>query len=128
MGQTAQSSTEKNKQFVLDFVENAFNRHDMASIDRYYARDLRQHIPQVSQGDEGFKQYFGQFFQTFPDSRTTIDHIVAEGDKVFAMMTTTAKEKQTGKRVTIKTDDLFRIENGMIVEQREKEDKFKPSA
>jgi hypothetical protein len=44
------------------------------------------------------------------------------------MMTTTAKEKQTGKRVTIKTDDLFRIENGMIVEQREKEHKFKPSA
>ena len=31
-------------------------------------------------------------------------------------MTTTAKEKQTGKRVTIKTDDLFRIENAMIVE------------
>jgi hypothetical protein len=44
------------------------------------------------------------------------------------MMTTTAKEKQTGKRVTIKTDDLFRIENGMIVEQREKEHKFKLSA
>jgi hypothetical protein len=44
------------------------------------------------------------------------------------MMITTAKEKQTGKRVTIKTDDLFRIENGMIVEQREKEHKFKPSA
>jgi len=32
------------------------------------------------------------------------------------MMTTTATDKQTGKRVTLKTADLFRIENGMIVE------------
>ena len=116
MGQTAQSNTEKNKQFVVDFVENAFNRHDMSSIDRYYASDLRQHNPQVPQGSEGFKQYCGQFFQNFPDSQTTIDHIVAEGDKVFAMMTTTATNKQNYKRVTLKTADLFRIENGMIVE------------
>jgi predicted SnoaL-like aldol condensation-catalyzing enzyme len=65
MGQTAQSSTEKNKQFVLDFVENAFNRHDMASIDRYYARDLRQHNPQVSQGSEGFKQILVNSFKHF---------------------------------------------------------------
>jgi predicted SnoaL-like aldol condensation-catalyzing enzyme len=65
MNQTSQSSTEMNKQFVLDFVENAFNRHGMASVDRYYARDLRQHNPQVTQESEGFKQYFGQFFQTF---------------------------------------------------------------
>jgi predicted SnoaL-like aldol condensation-catalyzing enzyme len=65
MGQTAQSSTEKNKQFVLDFVENAFNRHDMASIDRYYARDLRQHNPQVSQGSEGFKQILVSSFKHF---------------------------------------------------------------
>jgi predicted SnoaL-like aldol condensation-catalyzing enzyme len=116
MSQTSQSSTEKNRQFVLDFADNAFNRHDMASVDRFYAQDLRQHNPQVSQGSEGFKQYFGQFFEKYPDSRTTVDHIVAEGDKVFAMMTTTATDKQTGKRITIKTADLFRIENGMIVE------------
>jgi len=32
------------------------------------------------------------------------------------MMTTTATDKQTGKRVTLKTADLFRTENGMIVE------------
>jgi predicted SnoaL-like aldol condensation-catalyzing enzyme len=57
MSQTSQSSTEKNRQFVLDFADNAFNRHDMASVDRFYAQDLRQHNPQVSQGSEGFKQY-----------------------------------------------------------------------
>lgn len=57
-----------------------------------------------------------RFFQEFPDSRTTIDHIVAEGDEVFSMLTTTATNKQTGKRVTIKSADLYRIEDGKIAE------------
>jgi predicted SnoaL-like aldol condensation-catalyzing enzyme len=32
------------------------------------------------------------------------------------MMTGTATDSQTGKRVTIKAEDLFRIENGTIAE------------
>jgi predicted SnoaL-like aldol condensation-catalyzing enzyme len=34
---------------------------------------------------------------------------------MMMMMTTTATDKRTGKRVTLKTADLFRIENAMIV-------------
>jgi predicted SnoaL-like aldol condensation-catalyzing enzyme len=63
-----------------------------------------------------FKQYLSGFFQRFPDFRTTIDHIVAENDKVMLMMTGTATDNQKGKRVTLKSADLYRIENGKIVE------------
>jgi predicted ester cyclase len=50
-------------------------------------------------GTEGFKEARPRFFQEFPDSGTTIDHIVlAEDDQVFAMLTTTATNKQTNKR------------------------------
>ena len=35
---------------------------------------------------------------------------------VFAMLTTTATNKQTGNRITIKSADLYGIENGRIVE------------
>jgi len=104
MSQTTQSSNiEKNKQLVRNFVEDVFNRHDMAAVDKYMA------------GGEGFKQYLGGFFPGHPDSRTTIDHIVGEGDKVFVMFTK-ATNKQTGKRITIKSADLYRIENGMFAE------------
>ncbi|MGQ0637818.1 MAG: hypothetical protein ACT4N1_00435 [Nitrososphaerota archaeon] len=40
---------EKNKQVVRNFVEDVFNRHDMAAVDKYMA------------GEEGFKQYLGGF-------------------------------------------------------------------
>jgi hypothetical protein len=43
------------------------------------------------------------------DPTLEIDHTVDE-------MTTTATDNQTGKRVILKTADLFRIENGMIVD------------
>jgi predicted SnoaL-like aldol condensation-catalyzing enzyme len=81
------------------------NRHDIAAADRYFAENLRQ-----------FKQFLSGFFQRFPDSHTTIDHILAQDDKVLVIMTGTATDNQTDKRVTIKAADLFRIENGTIAE------------
>jgi predicted ester cyclase len=39
---------------------------------------------------EGFKQYLGEFFQTHPDSHATIEHIIAEDDKVIVMINTKA--------------------------------------
>lgn len=99
------SNLEKNKQVIRNFIEDVLNRHDIAAADRYFAENPTQ-----------FKQFLSGFFQRFPNSHTTIDHILAENDKVFVMMTGTATDNQTGKRVTIKAADLFRIENGTITE------------
>ena len=109
------SELEKNKQLVRNFIEDVLNKHDTAAADKYFAQKPIKHNAQVL-GTEDFKEARRRFFQEFPDSRTTIDHIVAEGDQVFAMLTTTATNKQIGKGVTIKSADLYRIENGRIVE------------
>jgi len=98
------SNIEINKQLVRNFAEDVFNRHDLAAVDKYMAAGV------------GFKKYLGEYFLGHPDSRTTIDHIVAEGDKVFVMFTTTATNKQSGKRVTIKSADVYRIENELLAE------------
>jgi predicted SnoaL-like aldol condensation-catalyzing enzyme len=86
-------------------VPTTISEHQIASADRYFKENPKQ-----------FKQFLSGFFQRFPDSHTTIDHILAEDDKVLVMMTGTATDSQTGKRVTIKVEDLFRIENGTIAE------------
>lgn len=98
------SIIEHNKQVVRNFVEDVFNKHDLTAIDQYMSHS------------QGFKQYLGEFFQTHPDSHTTIEHIVAEDDKVFAMFNTKATNKLTDKTVTIKSADLYTISNDMFVE------------
>jgi C-1 hydroxylase len=108
---------EKNKQLVRNFIEDTLNRHDLAAADKYFSKQNPIKHNQQVMGTEGFKEHRRIFFEQFPDSHTTIDHIVAEGDKVFVMLTTTTTNKQTGKRITVKSADLYRIENnGMIVE------------
>jgi predicted SnoaL-like aldol condensation-catalyzing enzyme len=103
--QSSSELLEKNKRLVRNFIEDTLNSHDIATIDKYFSQD-----PET----EGFKEYRRRFWEQFPDSHTTIDHIIAEDDKVLVMLTTTGTNKQTGNRVTIKSADLYRIENGMI--------------
>jgi predicted SnoaL-like aldol condensation-catalyzing enzyme len=110
------SELEKNKQLVRNFIEDVLNKHYIAAADKYFFAQKPIKHNQKVMGTDGFKEARQRFFKEFPDSHTTIDHIVAEGDQVFAMLTTTATNKQTGKRVTIKSADLYRIENGRIVE------------
>jgi predicted SnoaL-like aldol condensation-catalyzing enzyme len=107
---------EKNKQLVHNFIEDTLNRHDIAAADKYLASQNPIRHNQQVMGTEGFKEHRRTFFEQFPDSHTTIDHVVAEGDKVFVMLTTTGTNKQTGKRITIKSADLYRIENDTIAE------------
>jgi predicted SnoaL-like aldol condensation-catalyzing enzyme len=106
MSETTQSSDlEKNKQVVRNYTEDVWNRHDLAAVDKY-----------VTGAEEGVKQYLGEYFAGHPDSHTTIDQIVAEGDKVFVLFNTTTTSKQTGKKVTIKSADVYKIAGDMIVE------------
>jgi predicted SnoaL-like aldol condensation-catalyzing enzyme len=104
---TGPSVIEENKQIVRNFAEDVFNRHNLAAVDKYMT------------GAESFKQHLGEYFAEHPDSHTTIDQILAEGDKVFALFIATATNKQTGKKVTIKSADVYRIVNGKFVEHQD---------
>jgi predicted SnoaL-like aldol condensation-catalyzing enzyme len=108
---TQSSDLEKNKQVIRNYIEEVFNRHDLAAMDKYTtgAESVKQYL-------ESVKQYLGEYFAGHPDSHTTIDQIVAEGDKVFVLLNTTTTSKQTGKEVTIKSADVYKIASDMIVE------------
>ncbi len=66
MSETTHSSNiERNKEVVRNFVESAFNRHEIEAIDKFFALNLIQHNPQLPQGRERSKQYFRTFFEDF---------------------------------------------------------------
>jgi steroid delta-isomerase-like uncharacterized protein len=70
-----------------------------------------------------FKETFSEARAAFPDAQVTVEDVMAEGDRVAArvvMRGTHRGEFQgiapTGKRVEVRAIDIFRVENGKIVE------------
>jgi steroid delta-isomerase-like uncharacterized protein len=117
-------SLDKNKAIVRRWIE-AYNTHDLSSIDdlfdEFIAPEYVDHTNQVNR--EGLKQLFIMGFTGFPDWHETIDDIIAEGDKVWIRISYTGTHTSefrgiapTGEKVTMTGVDIYRIENGKLVE------------
>jgi hypothetical protein len=80
-------------------------------------------LPGAPTGLVGAKAVHQGLLTAFPDSHTTIDDLVAEGDRVVMRGTATGTHKgsfmgapPTGKSFKVTTMSVFRIANGKIVE------------
>jgi predicted ester cyclase len=116
------SQEERNKALIRAFIEEIFNEHKLSSIEKYFGKNSVEGSPQAGKGGEGFKQFLTDFFKTFPDMHTTIEHIVAENNLVVVFLNGSGTYKgefqgipPTNKQVNIRSADLYRIENGIIV-------------
>jgi len=118
-------SAEQNKSIVRRWVEEGWNKGNLAVIDQVYAPNFVQHEPSPMQvtSSEALKQYVGGYLAAFPDLHFTIDDLVAEGDKVVWRFTSTGTQTgpfigmpATGKTGNITGLVMFRLENSRIVE------------
>lgn len=119
--------TEDNKTLMRRFIEEVFNKKNMAAIDELIAPDHIDHSPTAAHlpsGIEGARQAIGMMLAAFPDMRVTVEDMIAEGDKVAFRMTSRGTQQgafgsipPTGKQVTISTIDIVRIEDGKIAEE-----------
>jgi len=117
-------STEENKANVRRAVE-ASNQKNLAAFDALCASEIIFHHPsRTLQGLQAYKQYLSMLFTAFPDAHTTIDDLIAEGDRVVVRQTFHGTHQgeligipPTGKQVSVTGIDIFRIANGKAVEQ-----------
>jgi steroid delta-isomerase-like uncharacterized protein len=84
--------------------------------------ELRPNDPPVKLIDT-FKETFSEAREAFPDLTVSVEDVMAEGDKVTARVTMRGTHRgefqgiaSTGKRVEVRAIDMFRIEDGKIVE------------
>lgn len=107
-----------NKKLVFDFWREVFQARNMELAPRYLAEDYIQHNPNVPTGRQPFMDFFGQF-ETQP-VKPEIDDLVAliaEDDLVIlAFRRELPDPKNEGQTYTTTWFDMFRIEDGMIVE------------
>jgi steroid delta-isomerase-like uncharacterized protein len=118
-------STETNKAIVHRYVEEGYNACNMAVIDELFAADFVNHDPaQPAIRDlQGLKQLIMGQRAAFPDVRTTIEDLVAEGDTVVKRFTVRGTHTgdfngipPMGKQFTLKGIDILRLVDGKIQE------------
>jgi len=116
---------EENKAIARMFYEEVVNRGNLSVIDKVTAENYVDHTaaPGLPPGREGERLWFQMLHAAFPNGHTTIDDIIAEGDKVVVRGTMTGTHSgefmgipATGKEVTISGIDITRFENGQSAE------------
>lgn len=119
-------SIEDNKRLVERFYSEVWDRGNVdvafdVFAEDYVRPDLRPTA--ATSGPEGQAKIAADFRRAFPDLRSRLDLILAEGDLVAARWTTTgthtgawAGVEPTGKAVEFAGVNIFRIRDGKIVE------------
>lgn len=116
--------TDDYKEKVRRGFEEGMNRQNFALFEEYLAPNYVNHsLPAPMPGPQGFILVVQGFFSAFPDFRVTLEDIVAEGNLVSTrgyMSGTHQGDFQgippTGKTVKVAYCDLWRGENGQLVE------------
>lgn len=108
---SSRQDLEANKKLVLDFYQQMFGDKDVTAVDRYISPSYIQHNPNVADGSAAFKEAAKKWFEGQPKTKIDVQHIAAEKDLVFIHLKN--KNPDGSLKSTI---DIFRIENGKIVE------------
>ena|SRR5207302_6097641 len=114
----------ENKDLIRRSIE-AINAEGPGAADRFYAADWTGWDSRDGSKTtrEELKKELSVVLSGFPDSRVTVDDLVAEGDKVASRTTITGTHTKeyygvapTGKRISFAMIDIDRVANGKIVE------------
>jgi steroid delta-isomerase-like uncharacterized protein len=116
---------EKNKALVRKLFEEVWRKANVAAVDEFMAADYVDHsIPSgLPPGAEGLKQEITTYRTAFPDVKTTLDDIFAEGEMVAFRWTVSGTHlgewlgiPPTGNHVTTTGISVYRIAGGKVVE------------
>ena len=107
------SHTQDAKRVVLDFFDLAFvKREPEQARDRYLGATYTQHNPTAPDGAEIFPTLIGGLFAQAPDASFHLKRAIAEDDLVVLHYNLKMSPGDLGQAVI----DIFRVENGRIVE------------
>lgn len=117
-------SAKENKVIVLRFINEAYNKRNLAVGDESLATNVVLHTPDADiEGIEGWKQYAIGFLTGFTDIVVYVEDTIAEGDKVVTRWTCCGVHTgelqgiaPTGKQVTWTGIAIYRFAGDKIEE------------
>jgi steroid delta-isomerase-like uncharacterized protein len=118
--------TEDNKALIRRFYEEVWDRGNTEFAFEVFADDYVRHDFRATEplpGPAGQKRIADDFRAAFPDLRVNVDLIVGEDDFVVGRWTATgthlgswAGMEPSGRPMTLSAANIFRFEDGKVVE------------
>ncbi|MCF2861794.1 MULTISPECIES: nuclear transport factor 2 family protein [Pseudoalteromonas] len=110
----AEGQLTKNKQLVIDFYTDVVLAEDATHIDKYLGPRYIQHNPMVADGKEGLRALLRSLPKRDKSAGPSgeIVRVIAEGDLVVLHVKSYHWPQPNGGAIV----DIFRVENGKIVE------------
>jgi predicted SnoaL-like aldol condensation-catalyzing enzyme len=103
---------EENKKTVRALYDAALNKKDFAEASKYLGPKYTQHNPVAADGPEGLKGFINFLKEKFPNNKSEIKRIFADGDYVIVHVHAVREPGTRGNAII----DIFRLENGKVVE------------
>lgn len=114
---------------VVRAIEEAWNENRLDALDDLFTDNFVAHtaIPGMPPGIAGAKMAHAGSMQAFPDRRTSIEDLLADGDQVVARIRMTGTNTgglpwmgipANGRTVSTEWISIYRLADGKVVEHR----------
>jgi predicted ester cyclase len=105
--------SDQNKALVRSYYDQVLNGRDLDAVDEYFADERVV---------DGVRRGCFSYFQSFPDLHSSVEELIAEGDRVFCRSTMTGTHDgeykgipPTGRHIASESAEVFRIADGKFV-------------
>ncbi len=119
----AHTATKANLTLLSNFAGEVFVNKDLSNLNKYMKKDYIQHNAAVSQGSEGFKTFFSNWFTAIPDFNYELKNIIANDEYVWVYGTYSGTHDNewlgipaTHAKYKFDAIDIFRVEDGQLAE------------
>jgi predicted SnoaL-like aldol condensation-catalyzing enzyme len=104
---------ETNKKNVVEFYNAALNEKDFEKASKYLGATYIQHNPVAADGPEGLKGFIAFLKDKFPNNKSDIKRVFADGNYVIVHVHAVRTPGDRGNAII----DIFRLDdNGKVVE------------
>ncbi|MDQ5823563.1 MAG: ester cyclase [Chloroflexota bacterium] len=120
-------SADQNKAIARRILQDVVGNGNLDGVEQVMAVDVVDHTPQPGFDGAGigeFKSVITMLRAAFPDLSVTIEHMIAEGDKVAQRWTLRGTNKgefagipPTGKQISVGVIEILHFADGKVVER-----------
>jgi len=117
----------RNREVLEHLFLDGLNKRDLSLFNEVYAPDIRYHSPSVEINNlTELSGLSNGYFSAFHDTKVNIEDLIAKDNKVIIRFTFQGVHKgalqgikPTGNKIVISGIAIYRMANGMIVEEWE---------